>query len=104
MKKIAFTPIACRLWWVVVLACAGPQVVQQAPPDLRQEMPAHRPSAQAVWLPGEWTYEKGGAPWVWLPGRWAQPQPGMQFEPGYWVRTGKGWVQHPGIWVQVPTE
>ncbi|GAC1554362.1 MAG: hypothetical protein NVS3B10_15770 [Polyangiales bacterium] len=83
----------------VLLACAAPRLpapayagqpsdaLQQAdypPPPARVEIiPTEPPSARAVWIDGEWTWQ--GRRWAWKQGRWVVPPAGARFSP--WTST-----------------
>jgi hypothetical protein len=72
-------------------------VVKQAPPAVRVEVIAVRPSATHVWVPGYWTWESNAYAWtpgvwllppepaaVWIPARY-EPRSGTSvFITGYW--------------------
>jgi hypothetical protein len=63
-------------------------VVKMAPPPLRREVIAVRPSPHHVWVAGYWMWEAGA--YVWMPGAWiAPPEPAAVWvAPRYETRSG----------------
>lgn len=72
-------------------------VVHGAPPALRVEVIAGRPSAAHVWVPGFWGW--GGDAYVWTPGVWMlPPEPACVWvAPRYEERSGAH-VYISGYW------
>ena len=68
------------------------------PPPLLVESPAARPSHDAVWIPGFWTWT--GRRYAWASGCWSAPYPGHSWAEGTWKRSGKGFIWTPGRWRQ----
>ena len=69
-------------------------VMKEPPPRLDRSRLA-RPSAAAVWIPGQWRWN--GYRYAWLPGYW-ELQPHGAWVPGYWEHTPRGWVWMYGSW------
>jgi hypothetical protein len=66
------------------------------PPPLLVETPVGRPSREAVWIPGFWTWT--GRRYVWASGSWSAPYPGHSWTEGHWRRSGNGFTWTPGLW------
>jgi hypothetical protein len=58
------------------------------PPPARVEYIPTIPSAKAVWLDGEWTWQ--GTRWAWKPGRWVLPPENAKFSPWTGTRDQQG--------------
>jgi hypothetical protein len=73
------------------------RIGRQAPPRIRRERRAVRPSRDAVWVAGFWDWQ--GDSWVWIPGRWVVPEArrARWIAPRY-VRIAGGWRYIPGHW------
>jgi hypothetical protein len=73
-------------------------VVQIAPPAPQQEtIPAERPYATAVWIPGHyiWTTDH----YSWQAGKWDRPPVNsIAWMPGQWNQQGNNWVWTEGHW------
>jgi hypothetical protein len=98
------------LSWAAV-ACAGalpgpplaPQPesafapVPYPPPAARVETIPRRPTAHAVCVDGQWTWD--GRQWVWLPGGWLEPAAGARFSTWALRRMPDGRLQFaPAAW------
>lgn len=72
-------------------------IVHRAPPAVRVEVIAGRPSAAHVWVSGYWVW--GGADYVWTPGVWMlPPEPACVWvAPRHEVRSGVH-VYVSGFW------
>ena len=72
-------------------------VVREAPPALKEESRPASPGADLVWVPGNWTSEKGE--YVWNSGRWERPvAASMIWTPARWFHTSEGYEFLPGHW------
>ena len=71
--------------------------VNQPPPPLRNGLPpGAKPTPDAVWVSGHWSWQ---GQWVWVPGSWQRAQPGYVWEPPVAVPVQSGGYQyHPGYW------
>jgi hypothetical protein len=71
--------------------------VTAPPPPARVEMVPARPTADAVWVDGEWTWRRGR--WAWTLGRWVIAPSGGAFSPWVFERgpDGRLWYA-PGVW------
>jgi hypothetical protein len=102
-------------WFLVVSACAAcsaatlpsppytPQPtsalaeVPYPPPPGRVEMVPARPSTNATWIDGEWTWR--GKKWLWIKGRWVTPPTGAKYSPWALVRSSDGTLwEARGTW------
>ncbi|MBI5091830.1 MAG: YXWGXW repeat-containing protein [Candidatus Hydrogenedentes bacterium] len=73
-----------------------------APPAPKVEVKSESPGADKVWIPGNWSYEKGE--YVWSSGRWERPAAEqMSWSPARWRHTSEGYELVPGHW-EYPTE
>ncbi len=71
--------------------------VQLAPPALKVERRAPRPSPGHVWVHGYWRWD--GQHYGWVGGRWEMPQrAGARWVAPRWKRHGRRWVFVPGRW------
>lgn len=76
------------------------RVVQQVPPP--PPPPAHEvagpaPAANAVWIPGYWSFD-GGA-YSWVAGHWEIPPPGANtYIAAHWENQGNGYFFVPAYW------
>ncbi len=102
-----------RLFWVMLAtACtaaplpAPPYVAQPSsalarvpfpPPPARVETVPARPSTNATWIDGEWSWR--GRRWLWIRGRWVVPPAGARYAPFALVRGPDGtlWAAR-GAW------
>lgn len=68
------------------------------PPAARAESVTARPTDEAVWIPGYWSYENG-RDYSWVSGHWEIPPAGSRtFQPPEWRRQGDGYVYVRGHW------
>jgi phage tail tape-measure protein len=68
------------------------------PPAPLAESITRQPSADALWIPGYWTFENGNR-YEWVSGRWEIPPRGAHaYYPPYWKREGNGAVYVRGHW------
>ena len=114
--------VAACLVVIAALACGGPNLpapdytshptsalveVPYPPPPARAEAIPKRPKTRAVWIDGEWTWQRR---WAWKPGRWLAPPAGARFAPWTTVRdrtgtlyfSGGAWRDDAGNEVQEP--
>lgn len=72
-------------------------VVQEAPPALREEIRPVSPGDGLVWIPGNWSHEKGE--YEWTSGRWEHPAAeNMTWSPARWRHTSTGYGFTRGHW------
>jgi hypothetical protein len=72
-------------------------IAPEAPPAPREESIPVSPGADLTWIPGYWTYERGG--YAWVPGHWERPlAASMIWLPPRWVQTPEGYGILPGHW------
>lgn len=72
-------------------------IVVEAPPAPRVETMGVAPSADHVWVPGNWT--RSGNQWIWSSGHWdLRPAAKSVYVPGHWERQGGGYVWREGYW------
>jgi hypothetical protein len=107
----------CRAWSRVVLAlqcCALPatlvacrteaarlvrrppellrfSLVRRPPPVVPVDVQPAAPGADAVWVPGSWTWRADG--WIWHAGAWVIPPPGASWSPWAWSYQADGRVR-----------
>ena len=68
------------------------------PPAAQAESVTPRPTDEAVWVPGYWSYENGRS-YAWVAGHWEIPPAGYRtFQPPQWQRQGDGYVYIRGHW------
>lgn len=68
------------------------------PPAPMAENMQPRPSPDAVWIAGYWSYENG-TNYAWVPGRWEIPPSGYRyFQPPHWAQRGDDYVYVRGYW------
>ncbi|HYD85058.1 MAG TPA: YXWGXW repeat-containing protein [Opitutus sp.] len=68
------------------------------PPAAHAESVTARPTDEAVWIPGYWSYENG-RDYAWVAGHWEIPPSGYRtFQPPEWRRQGDGYVYVRGHW------
>jgi hypothetical protein len=71
--------------------------VDYPPPPARVEFVPNRPTDDAAWVNGEWTWT--GHKWGWKPGGWVVPPEGAQYAKLTLVRRGDGRLfAAPGTW------
>jgi hypothetical protein len=73
------------------------RIGHRAPPPLRHEVVAYRPSSAHVWVSGFWHWN--GYDWTWIPGHWERPS----YRGARWIaaryRSDAGrWIYEPGHW------
>ena len=73
-------------------------VVEEAPPEAKEERAEAKPSKTAVWIPGYWRWDRPGRRYIWVPGVWREPPEGLVWHPGHWDKTDTGWVWIGGHW------
>jgi hypothetical protein len=61
--------------------------VPYPPPPARVETVPKQPADSAVWIDGEWIWQRR---WAWRAGRWVTPPPGARFAPWTTVRDRTG--------------
>jgi hypothetical protein len=78
---------------LVVVAAVPP-----APPPLPAYVPPSTPGPQgAIWIPGEWDWQRHG--YVWLDGHYAAPpHAAAMWVGGGWYPSARGWVWHGPHW------
>jgi hypothetical protein len=77
------------------LTVTAPKPPPAAPPV--EPPPAPRPTAVAVWTPGQWQWD--GRVYVWVPGAWRiPPSTGHTWKPAGWSITTRGAIFVPGGW------
>lgn len=68
------------------------------PPAPQAETVTTRPSSDAVWVPGYWSYDSGQN-YSWVAGHWEIPPSGYStFMPPQWRPQGNGYVYVRGHW------
>ena len=105
LKTLAWSSIS------ILIACSAalpqPRFVRQQtsalievdypPPPARVEVVPPRPSAEAVWIDGEWTWT--GSRWAWKYGSWVVPPAGAAYSPWTTVRSSDATLYFaPGVW------
>lgn len=71
--------------------------VEYPPPPARAETVPARPTDDAVWIDGEWTWRRRR--WAWNPGRWVEAPAGATYSPWTAVRASDGtFFYAPGAW------
>ncbi len=94
MKKYAY----CSVLLIVVAAfasCGPAYVVRERPADVMYLRPAP-PSAEYVWISGDWFWN--GGRYAWREGHYERRRPGFRWEEGRWVTAHRGWRWAPGHW------
>jgi hypothetical protein len=84
---------------VAVAPAAPPQevIVQQAPPTVEQvEVVPQAPSAEYVWIRGNWHWN--GVQWVWRRGHYELRRVGWRWVPAHYEQRGPNWVYVDGHW------
>ena len=72
-------------------------VVMQAPPAAQQEVPSPRPSADHVWVAGNWSWRSNQ--YQWMAGHWeVPPRAGAVWVPPRWQPEGTSWRFYEGYW------
>ena len=90
--------------WSTRRFCLGalesePMRAPQSPPPPPDEQPAdERPSPDAKWVPGYWSWDAPKARFVWVSGAWRVPPAGGSWVLGRWKRDANGWYRVPGYW------
>lgn len=72
------------------------QIVVEAPPEPKPELPGVAPGESYMWMSGYWGNINNR--WVWVPGHWERSRPGAVWVAGRWDKTDKGWAWIPGRW------
>lgn len=74
------------------------------PPPPREETQTPKPSDYAVWVPGEWRYQRNQ--WVWWAGRWDAQPLAKEWQPGGWEQSRRddSWEYRPGGWIGGPED
>ena len=76
------------------------QVVQSAPatpPPPQPDMVTPSPAANAVWIPGYWSYN--GNSYAWVAGHWEIPPPNAHtYVAAHWENQGTGYFFVPSYW------
>jgi|GEM_PF-3102446 len=71
----------------------------KAPPAPRAETPTDdRPSPDAQWVAGYWSWDPARNDFTWIAGAWRVPPKGTIWVNGRWVRDARGWTRVPGFW------
>ena len=74
------------------------QAVPIKPPqDITERIPKNT-TANAVWIPGYWSWSKIYDRYVWLSGTWRLAPPGHEWIHGKWKKFDEGWVWLSGFW------
>jgi len=66
----------------------APVVVPYPPPAARVEIVPEKPGKRAVWIDGEWLWERRR--WVWKAGRWELPPEDSYWAPPVTIRQADG--------------
>jgi hypothetical protein len=85
---------------LLAAGCAGASgrvYVRTGPPPLRAEVRAVAPGPGYEWVPGYYSYERGG--YVWVSGRYMRPpRARARWAPAHWERDRRGWYFVEGRW------
>lgn len=77
----------------------GLTVPRQPPEPIDELPPSEKPAnAEAIWIPGYWTWEEDRNDFIWVSGVWRVPPPGAQWVPGYWIKVEDGYQWVSGYW------
>lgn len=79
----------------------GPVAPKQPPPAINEAPPDQKPSEEAIWIGGYWSWDEERGDFVWVSGVYRVPPPGRQWTPGYWRESDEGWQWTPGFWSKV---
>ncbi len=97
MRFVLFSFIACSVFAIMFLGCAGPVSIRTAPPPLPYYEQPFCPGPGYIWVPGYWAYGRSG--YYWVPGLWEfAPRVGWLWTPGYWGWSEGVYVWHSGYW------
>ena len=96
-QRLFMITFVIMVFWVFSANCAPRRVyVKTAPPAVKVEVKPAPPYADAVWMPGHWSWY--GNEYVWVSGRWTKPNKGYVWIPGHWAKKPRGWVWIDGHW------
>ena len=74
-----------------------PEIAEQAPPDVIDEVRPPLPFEGAVWIRGNWHWD--GGRWEWTGGRWSPRPSGYRWEEHRWEHRDDGrWERRSGHW------
>ncbi|MBN1972465.1 MAG: YXWGXW repeat-containing protein [Sedimentisphaerales bacterium] len=73
-------------------------VPAQPPANIKETLPAEKPSGQFVWVPGYWAWDSQRNSYIWVSGCWRTAPPNMYWVPGYWLKISDGWQWVSGFW------
>jgi hypothetical protein len=66
-------------------------LVERPPPVVPVDIQAARPTGDAVWVPGSWSWRAAG--WSWNPGAWVDVPAGASWSPWTWCYQADGQVR-----------
>jgi hypothetical protein len=94
MKK--YVCYSVLLMVVVIFASCGPTyVVRERPAEVVYMRPAP-PSADDIWITGDWAWT--GGRYLWHEGHYERRRPGSRWDEGHWINTHSGWRWMRGHW------
>jgi hypothetical protein len=94
MKKYVYFSVLLIV--VVCFTSCGPSyVVRERPSEVIYLRPAP-PTAEHVWISGDWVWE--GGRYIWHEGHYERRRPGFRWEEGRWIGAHRGWRWLPGHW------
>jgi hypothetical protein len=67
-------------------------ILQRPPPVVPVDIQPTRPTRDAAWVPGSWSW-RAAAGWVWNPGVWVDPPAGASWSPWTWCYQADGQVR-----------
>lgn len=77
---------------------AAVRVPKAPPPPIAERPTGDRPSPDAEWAEGYWSWDPQTLDFAWVAGSWRVPPAGQFWVNGSWRRDDRGWVRTPGFW------
>jgi hypothetical protein len=96
--KIKFVLILSSFFCFSLIACRPTYVVRERPAEVVHKRSA-APSAEYVWIGGNWIWR--GGRYVWEEGHWERRRTGVAWVDGHWKNSRKGWTWEPGHWRRI---
>jgi hypothetical protein len=95
MKKQLFYIILFVSFFMTSCLVQGGYVVRERPAEVVYVRPAP-PSAEHIWITGDWYWANGG--YRWKEGHWERRREGHIWRDGHWQNNSRGYRWIPGHW------
>ena len=76
--------------------------ISQSPPKPISESIPPKTYADAIWIPGYWTWLEAKNDFVWICGVWRRPPIDHFWIAGSWHQSAQGWIWAKGFWSNLP--